>query len=154
MFQQFNLLPRTTALKQVGLPLMYSGVGRARAAGARQDALASVGLGDRMDHKPDELSGGQQQRVAIARALVTRPDIILADEPTGALDTHTGDGDHGPVRRAQCQGMTIIMVTHESEVAERAHRTIWLRDGLIVGRAAIIRRGSREKAHESCMKVS
>ena len=132
VFQQFNLLPRTSALKQVSLPLMYSGVGRSERMKRASEALDSVGLGDRMDHKPDELSGGQQQRVAIARALVTRPNIILADEPTGALDSQTGAEIMDLFVELIKQGMTIIMVTHESEVAERAQRTIWLRDGLIV----------------------
>ena len=132
VFQQFNLLPRTTALKQVSLPLMYSGVGRGERMRRASEALDSVGLGDRMDHKPDELSGGQQQRVAIARALITRPDIILADEPTGALDSQTGAEIMDLFDELNEQGMTIIMVTHESEVADRAQRTIWLRDGLVV----------------------
>jgi putative ABC transport system ATP-binding protein len=132
VFQQFNLLPRTTALKQVALPLMYAGIGRVERFRRAGEALAQVGLGDRMDHRPDELSGGQQQRVAIARALATRPNIILADEPTGALDTHTGDEILDLFEELNRQGMTIIVVTHESMVAARAHRTIWLRDGLIV----------------------
>ncbi len=132
VFQQFNLLPRTTALKQVSLPLMYSGVSRHDRLERASEALANVGLADRMDHKPDELSGGQQQRVAIARALVTRPNIILADEPTGALDSVTGAEIMGLFEALNEQGMTIIMVTHESEIAECAHRTIWLRDGLVV----------------------
>jgi putative ABC transport system ATP-binding protein len=132
VFQQFNLLPRTTALKQVSLPLMYSGVPRGERLERASEALASVGLADRMDHKPDELSGGQQQRVAIARALVTRPDIILADEPTGALDSQTGAEIMDLFDELNEQGMTIIMVTHEQEISERAQRTIWLRDGMIV----------------------
>ncbi|HID54664.1 MAG TPA: ABC transporter ATP-binding protein [Anaerolineae bacterium] len=132
VFQQFNLLPRTSALKQVMLPLMYAGVSRGERARRAKEALEMVGLGDRLDHRPDELSGGQQQRVAIARALVTRPSIILADEPTGALDTHTGDELMDLFDNLNQEGMTIIMVTHESMVAKRAHRTIWLRDGLII----------------------
>jgi putative ABC transport system ATP-binding protein len=135
VFQQFNLLPRTTALKQVGLPLMYSGFHRGERLAMAHEALKSVGLGDRIDHKPDELSGGQQQRVAIARALVTQPAIILADEPTGALDTQTGEEIMNLFDDLHREGMTIIMVTHEPHVAERAERTIWLRDGLIADEA-------------------
>ncbi len=135
VFQQFNLLPRTTALKQVSLPLMYSGFHRSERLAMAHKALVSVGLGDRIDHRPDELSGGQQQRVAIARALVTEPAIILADEPTGALDTHTGEEIMNLFDDLHNRGMTIIMVTHEPHVADRAERTIWLRDGLIADEA-------------------
>ncbi|HUW11393.1 MAG TPA: ABC transporter ATP-binding protein [Anaerolineae bacterium] len=131
VFQQFNLLPRTSALKQVTLPLMYAGLGRSERTERAKAALAAVGLGDRMDHRPDELSGGQQQRVAIARALATEPSIILADEPTGALDSQTGDEILDIFEELNDQGITVIMVTHEPEIAERAKRTIWLRDGLI-----------------------
>jgi len=131
VFQQFNLLPRTSALKQVALPLMYAGYGRSERNERAKVTLEALGLGDRIDHRPDELSGGQQQRVAIARALATEPSIILADEPTGALDSQTGDEILGIFEQLNEQGITIIMVTHESEVAERAKRTIWLRDGLI-----------------------
>lgn len=132
VFQQFNLLPRTSALKQVALPLMYGGYSKKERNAKAEAALQSVGLGDRIDHRPDELSGGQQQRVAIARALATDPSIILADEPTGALDSQTGAEIMDLFDELNARGMTIIMVTHESEVAERARRTIWLRDGLIV----------------------
>ncbi len=132
VFQQFNLLPRTPALKQVALPLMYAGIGRGQRSQQAKEALESVGLGDRLDHRPDELSGGQQQRVAIARALAVRPNIILADEPTGALDTQTGEEILDLFAELNAQGITVITITHDPEVAERAQRTIWIRDGLIV----------------------
>ena len=132
VFQQFNLLPRTTAEKQVALPLMYGGYGRSERLERAKEALTSVGLGERIDHKPDELSGGQQQRVAIARALATTPSIILADEPTGALDTQSGNEILNIFKDLHAQGMTIVMITHDPEVAEHAQRTIWIRDGVIV----------------------
>ena len=132
VFQQFNLLPRTSALKQVSLPLMYAGYNRQERNMLAKKALDKVGLGDRIDHRPDELSGGQQQRVAIARALAVEPSIILADEPTGALDTKTGDEIMRLFDELNEQGITIVMITHDPEVAEKAERTIWIRDGLIV----------------------
>ena len=132
VFQQFNLLPRTTAVKQVGLPLMYAGYGRTDRTNRAKEALTSVGLGDRIDHKPDELSGGQQQRVAIARALAPNPSIILADEPTGALDTQSGTEILNIFKELNSQGMTVVMITHDPEVAEAAKRIIWIRDGVIV----------------------
>ncbi len=131
VFQQFNLLPRTTALKQVALPLMYAGMSRSERMTRAKEALDKVGLTERMDHKPDELSGGQQQRVAIARALAPNPSIILADEPTGALDTVTGEEILGIFKQLNEQGITIVVITHDPEVAAQAKRTIWIRDGVI-----------------------
>ena len=132
VFQQFNLLPRTTAEKQVALPLMYGGYGRTERMTRAKEALTAVGLENRLDHKPDELSGGQQQRVAIARALAPKPSIILADEPTGALDTQSGNELLNIFKGLNRQGLTIVMITHDPEVAEVARRTIWIRDGVIV----------------------
>lgn len=132
VFQQFNLLPRTTAIKQVALPLMYGGISRSERMTRAQEALQAVGLGDRLDHRPDELSGGQQQRVAIARALATDPAIILADEPTGALDTHSGEEVLHIFQELNQKGMTVVMITHDPEVAAFAQRTVWIRDGLII----------------------
>lgn len=132
VFQRFNLLARAQALKQVMLPLMYMGLtGRERQERAER-ALEMVGLGDRMDHKPEELSGGQQQRVAIARALATQPSLILADEPTGALDTKTGEEIMTLFKDLHAQGITIVTVTHDPEIAEQAQRTIHIRDGVVV----------------------
>ena len=132
VFQQFNLLPRTTALKQVALPLMYGGYSRSERSSLAKEALTLVGLSDRMDHKPDELSGGQQQRVAIARALSNNPNIILADEPTGALDTQTGEEILAIFKQLnEEKGITVIMITHDPEIAQHAQRSICIRDGLI-----------------------
>ncbi len=133
VFQQFNLLPRTSAIKQVALPLSYAGVSRSERSERAAEMLTAVGLGDRLDHKPDELSGGQQQRVAIARALITDPGIILADEPTGNLDSHSGEEIMNLFTRLhEEQGITLVMITHDPETAEAAERIITLRDGLIV----------------------
>lgn len=131
VFQTFNLLPRTDCLSNVELPLIYSGM---KTSERRRRAIATlerVGLGDRLDHKPNELSGGQRQRVAIARALVNQPSILLADEPTGNLDSKTGDEIMALFEELHKAGNTIILVTHEQEIAEHAHRIVRLRDGLI-----------------------
>jgi putative ABC transport system ATP-binding protein len=132
VFQQFNLLPRMDALRQVMQPLLYQGVHRADAERRARESLQAVGLGERVTHKTTELSGGQQQRVAIARALATDPAIILADEPTGALDTKTGQEVMGIFTELNRTGKTIIMVTHEPRVAQSAARTIHIQDGLIL----------------------
>jgi putative ABC transport system ATP-binding protein len=129
VFQQFNLLPRTPAIKQVALPLMYAGVGRGERRGRAQKALEAVGLGERLDHRPDELSGGQQQRVAIARALVNAPSILLADEPTGNLDSQSGAEILDMLEKLHAAGMTIIVVTHDAEVGERSRRVLHIHDG-------------------------
>ena len=131
VFQTFNLLPRSNALHNVELPLIYSGISRSIRIEMAEQALLNVGLQDRMTHKPNELSGGQRQRVAIARALVNNPSIILADEPTGNLDSKTGDEIMELFDNLHSLGNTIILVTHEDFIAEHAHRVIKLRDGLI-----------------------
>jgi putative ABC transport system ATP-binding protein len=132
VFQSFNLIPRTRALANVELPLAYAGVSRAERRRAAMAALDEVGLADRVGHVPSELSGGQQQRVAIARALVTNPALILADEPTGNLDTVSGDEVLGIFARLSDEGRTVILITHEDEVATHARRVIRLRDGQII----------------------
>jgi len=131
VFQTFNLMPRLSALENVALPLVYSGVGREERLEKARKTLESVGLGDRVYHKPNELSGGQRQRVAIARALVNDPAIILADEPTGNLDTKTSYEIMGLFEQIHQAGNTVILVTHENDIAQHAHRIVRLRDGLI-----------------------
>jgi putative ABC transport system ATP-binding protein len=131
VFQTFNLLARSNALHNVELPLIYAGVSSSERKRLAREALEHVGLGDRVQHKPNELSGGQRQRVAVARALVNRPSILLADEPTGNLDTKTGDEIMMLFEELHQQGNTIILVTHEESVAEHAHRIIRVRDGLV-----------------------
>jgi putative ABC transport system ATP-binding protein len=131
VFQTFNLLARSDSLHNVELPLIYAGVPSAERKRRAQETLEHVQLGDRVHHKPNELSGGQRQRVAVARALVTRPSIILADEPTGNLDTKTGEEIMMLFEDLHRQGNTIILVTHEADIAEHAHRVIRLRDGHI-----------------------
>lgn len=131
VFQTFNLLPRTTALDNVALPMVYAGKTKKERMERAQEVLESVGLGDRMDHQPNQLSGGQRQRVAVGRALVNKPSIILADEPTGNLDSKTGVEIMGLFDQIHAQGNTVILVTHEEDIADHAHRVIRLRDGVI-----------------------
>jgi putative ABC transport system ATP-binding protein len=131
IFQQFNLIARTSALENVELPLIYADVGRRERRRRAREALAKVGLGERMGHQPSELSGGQQQRVAIARAIVTDPALLLADEPTGALDQTTTEAVMEMLDELHDEGRTIIVITHEEEVAEHAARVVRVRDGLI-----------------------
>jgi putative ABC transport system ATP-binding protein len=138
VFQNFNLLPRTSALNNVELPLIYSGLGRRLRRQRSVDALELVGLGDRLHHKPNELSGGQQQRVAIARALVGQPAIILADEPTGNLDSHSSEEIVGIFQRLnEEQGMTVIFVTHEADIAKHTRRIVRLVDGRVVDDSSV-----------------
>jgi putative ABC transport system ATP-binding protein len=131
VFQTFNLLPRSSSLDNVALPLVYAGVGRVEREERARQTLSNVGLGNRVDHKPNELSGGQRQRVAVARALINNPSIILADEPTGNLDTKTSVEIMGLLEDIHAKGNTIILVTHEEDIAQHAHRIVRMRDGLI-----------------------
>lgn len=131
VFQQFNLLPRLTAVENVALPLVYAGIGKKKRIEMALDVLEKVGLADRAYHKPNEMSGGQGQRVAVARALVNNPSIILADEPTGNLDTKTSIEIMNIFSKIQADGNTVILVTHEEDIAKHAKRIIRLRDGII-----------------------
>lgn len=131
VFQTFNLMPRLSALENVTVPLVYAGINKKERLQLAMQALIHVGLGDRVKHKPNELSGGQKQRVAVARALVNKPSIILADEPTGNLDSKTSDEIMGLFEEIHKQGNTIILVTHEEDIAQHAHRIVRLKDGLI-----------------------
>jgi putative ABC transport system ATP-binding protein len=139
VFQTFNLLPRATALHNVELPLIYNGTPAEERIEKAKKALERVDLVDRMHHKPNELSGGQRQRVAIARALVNSPSIVLADEPTGNLDSKTGDEIMLLFQSLHAQGNTIILVTHEHDIAQHAHRIIYIRDGKIASDEAVIK---------------
>lgn len=131
VFQSFNLLPRSTALDNVMLPLVYAGFSKEQRLARAKEVLDQVGLGERMMHKPNELSGGQRQRVAIARALVNKPAIILADEPTGNLDSKTSVEIMGLLEEIHKQGNTIVLVTHEEDIAQHAHRIVRLKDGVV-----------------------
>ena len=131
VFQSYNLLPRTSALDNVATPLLYQGVGRGERMRRARAALERLGLGDRVSHEPSELSGGQQQRVAIARALVTEPALVLADEPTGNLDSHAGAEVMAVLRDLHDQGRTVVLITHDTDVATSADRQIHLRDGRV-----------------------
>ena len=137
VFQQFNLLPRTSALENVGLPLLYAGLSARARRGRARERLAAVGLADREDHHPSQLSGGQQQRVAIARALVNDPAVILADEPTGNLDTRTSVEVLALLQRLNRGGLTIVLVTHEPDIAAYAGRVLTFRDGRLRGDARV-----------------
>jgi putative ABC transport system ATP-binding protein len=132
VFQQFNLLNRTSALDNVAVPLIYGGYGYTERSARARASLEAMGLGNRLDHSPAKLSGGQQQRVAIARALVTQPLMLLADEPTGALDTHTSEEIMGIFQDLNEKGITVVLVTHESDIAQYAKRQILFRDGKVI----------------------
>ena len=140
VFQTFNLLPRATALHNVELPLIYNGTPAEERLERAKKALERVDLADRMNHKPNELSGGQRQRVAVARALVNSPSIVLADEPTGNLDSKTGDEIMSLFETLHSQGNTIILVTHENDIAQHAHRIVYIRDGQVASDQAVVKK--------------
>ena len=135
VFQQFNLLPKLTAVDNVALPLLYAGVGRSERRERAKAALEKVGLGDRLDFRPNQLSGGQCQRVAIARAIVGNPKLLLADEPTGALDSKSGEQVMELFQKLNQEGSTVLMITHEREIAEHARTLYYIRDGVLQSRA-------------------
>ena len=137
VFQSFHLLPKQTALENVYLPLIYAGISKKERIGRATEALERVGLGDRLHFKPTQLSGGQQQRVAIARAIVNHPTILLADEPTGALDSISGEQVMELFQKLNDEGITIIMITHDAEIASHAKRQAIIRDGILTGREAL-----------------
>lgn len=149
VFQTFNLLPRSDALHNVELPLIYAGIPATERKRRAKETLEQVGLGDRAHHKPNELSGGQRQRVAVARALVTSPSIILADEPTGNLDSRTGEEIMMLFEELHRQGNCIILVTHEADIAEHAHREIRIRDGKVESDQRVVKRKTYTVAHAS-----
>jgi putative ABC transport system ATP-binding protein len=138
VFQSFNLLPRTSALENVALPLVYAGIAKKERLERAQAVLEKVGLGDRGDHKPNELSGGQRQRVAIARALINNPSIVLADEPTGNLDSKSSAEIMNLFQAIHDEGNTVVMVTHEEDIAKYAKRTIRMRDGKLASQLSVI----------------
>ena len=139
VFQQFNLLASLSAWRNVELPLIYAGVARAERRERAVAALERVGLGDRVHHRPGELSGGQQQRVAVARAVVSEPDLVLADEPTGALDSSSARDVMSLLREMHTSGRTLVLITHDADVAREAQRTVRILDGLLVGDEALVR---------------
>lgn len=148
VFQQFQLLPRLNALQNVELPMIYAGIGKSERIERAKEALEKVGLSDRADHLPNALSGGQKQRVAIARAIVNEPDIILADEPTGALDSKTGVQIMDMFTMLNKEGTTVILVTHEAEIASYADRTIFVRDGMLTSAEEVVGQEALEKLIE------